>query len=80
MLLGIFLYNRYGNMDCDTAFTLCMNDLLALGEQLYIPTDMPYYRKGWTEYYIVNLIIFVVLYLLALFANRAIKRLIKKHA
>ena len=44
------------------------------------PTNMPYYKKGWTEYYIVNLIIFVVLYLLVLFANWWIKRIIKKHA
>lgn len=80
VLLGIFLFNRYGNMDCDTAFTLCKDDLFALGTHLDIPTNMPYYKKGWTEYYIVNLIIFVTLYLLALFANWWIKRIIKKHA
>lgn len=80
VLLGIFLFNRYGNMDCDTAFTLCKDDLFVLGTYLDIPTNIPYYKKGWTEYYIVNLTIFVVLYLLALFANWWIKRIIKKHA
>ena len=80
VLLGIFLFNRYGNMDCDTAFAICRDDLYALGTHLDIPTNMPHYKKGWTEYYIVNLIIFVVLYLLALFANWLIKRTIKKHA
>ncbi|MBR5592706.1 MAG: hypothetical protein IKW46_01410 [Bacteroidaceae bacterium] len=57
---------------------MAKNDLFALGTHLDIPTNMPYYKKGWTEYYIVNLIIFVVLYLLALFANWWIKRIIKK--
>ena len=52
---------------------MAKNDLFALGTHLDIPTNMPYYKKGWTEYYIVNLIIFVVLYLLALFANWWIK-------
>ena len=79
VLLGIFLFNRYGIADCDTAFAVCRDDLFALGTHLDIPTNMPYYIKGWTEYYIVNLIIFVVLYLLALFANWWIKRIIKKH-
>lgn len=80
VLLGIFLFNRYGIANCDTAFAICFDDLYALGTHLDIPTNMPYYKKGWTEYYIVNLIIFVVLYLLALFANWWIKRIIKKHA
>ena len=79
VLLGIFLFCRYGNMDCDTAFSRCKDDLFALSTHLDIPTNMPYYKKGWTEYYIVNLIIFVVLYLLSLFANWWIKRIIKKH-
>ena len=80
VLLGIFLFNRYGITDCDTAFAICRDDLYALGTHLDIPTNMPHYKKGWTEYYIVNLIIFVVLYMLALFANWWIKRIIKKHA
>lgn len=58
-LLEILLFNRYGNMDCDTAFAICRDDLYALGTHLDIPTNMPHYKKGWTEYYIVNLIIFV---------------------
>ena len=80
VILGFFLFSRYGNMDCDTAFSRCKDDLFALGTYLDIPTNMPYYKKSWTGYYIVNLIIFVALYLLALFANWWIKRIIKKHA
>ena len=38
---------------------ICRDDLYALGTHLDIPTNMPHYKKGWTEYYIVNLIIFV---------------------
>ena len=40
---------------------------------------LPNYTAGWTEYYIVNLIIFIVLYLLVLFLNWGTKRMIKKH-
>lgn len=80
VLLGVFLYSRYGKIDCDAAFSLCKNDLFVLGAYLDIPTGLPYYSKGWTEYYIVNLIIFVVLYLLVLAANRVIKRIFKKYA
>ena len=80
VILGFFLYNRYGKIDCDAAFTLCKNDLFVLGTYLDIPANLPYYSKGWTEYYIVNLIIFVVLYLLALVTNRVMKRIIKKYA
>lgn len=58
-LLEIFLLNRYGNMDCETALAICRDDLYALGTHLDIPTNMPHYKKGRTEYYIVNLIIFV---------------------
>jgi hypothetical protein len=78
--LGAFLYNRYGGMSCDAAFTLCKNDLMALGAHLNIPDTLPYYTEGWTEYYIVNLILFVVLYLVVLFMNWGAKRLIKKYA
>lgn len=77
--LGIFLYNRYGKVDCDAAFALCRDDLMALGTHLDIPNTLPYYTEGWTEYYIVNLIIFIVLYLLVLFLNWGSKRMIRKH-
>ena len=78
--LGAFLHKRYGRMSCDAAFALCKDDLMALGSHLNIPDTLPYYTEGWTEYYIVNLILFVVLYLLALFLNWGAKRLIKKYA
>ena len=77
--LGAWLYGRYGKISCDAAFALCRDDLMALGTHLDIPNTLPYYTVGWTEYYIVNLIIFIVLYLIALFVNWIIKRLIKRH-
>ena len=77
--LGTWLYRRYGKISCEAAFALCRDDLMALGTHLDIPNTLPYYTDGWTEYYIVNLIIFIVLYLIALFVNWIIKRLIKRH-
>ena len=77
--LGAWLYGRYGKISCDAAFALCRDDLMALGTHLDIPNTLPYYTEGWTEYYIVNLIIFIVLYLLVLFLNWGMKRMIKKH-
>lgn len=77
--LGAWLYGRYGKISCDAAFELCKNDLFALGTHLDIPNTLPYYTERWTEYYIVNLIIFIVLYLLVLFLNWGMKRMIKKH-
>ena len=77
--LGVWLYNRYGRISCDAAFELCKNDLWALGMQLDIPTSLPCYREGWTEYYVVNIIIFIVLYLLVFFVDWAAKKLIKRY-
>ncbi|MBR5604003.1 MAG: hypothetical protein IKW51_07315 [Bacteroidales bacterium] len=76
---GIWLYNRYGKISCDAAFELCKNDLLELGEFLDIPKNISCYTEGWTEYYVVNIIIFIVLYLLAFFINWSVKKLIKKY-
>lgn len=76
---GMWLYNRYGRISCDAAFQLCKNDLWKLGEHLVLPTNIPCYSKGWTEYYVVNIIIFIVLYLLVFFINWGVKKLIKKY-
>ena len=54
-------------------------DLWKLGEHLDIPSNIPCYSEGWTEYYVVNIIIFIVLYLLVLFINWSVKKLIKKY-
>ena len=78
--LGVWLYQRYGRISPDAAFELCKNDLWALGMQLDIPTDLPYYREGWTEYFVVNIIIFIVLYLLVFLVDWMAKRWIKKYA
>ena len=76
--LGAFLYQRYGKVNCDTAFERCKNDLWNLGTQLDVPTNLPYYREGWTEYYIVNIIIFIVLYLIVVMINWWFVKLINK--
>ena len=76
--LGAWLYGRYGKISCDVAFALCRDDLMALGTHLDIPNTLPYYTEGWTEYYIVNLIIFIVLYLFVLFLNWRLTKKIHK--
>ena len=78
--LGAWLYGRYGKISCDAAFALCRDDLMALGTHLDIPTNLPYYREGWTEYFVVNILIFIVLYLLVFLVGWGAKRLIKKFA
>ena len=77
--LSVWLYQRYGRITPDAAFELCKNDLWALGTQLDIPTDLPYYREGWTEYFVVNILIFIVLYLLVFLMDWVVKKCIKKY-
>ena len=77
--LGVWLYKRYGTISPDAAFALCRDDLFALGTHLDLPSSLPYYREGWTEYYIVNLVIFIVLYLLVFLVDWVAKRCIKKY-
>ena len=76
-LLGVFLYRRYGTVSCDEAFLRCKNDLWALGTHLDLPHNLPCYQEGWTEYYVVNIIIFIVLYLLVLLLNWWVKKAMK---
>ena len=78
--LGAFLYQRYGKVNCDTAFERCKNDLWNLGTHLDVPTNLPYYREGWTEYYIVNIIIFIVLYLMVVMINWWCVKLMNKYS
>lgn len=78
--LGVFIYNRYGVHSCDMAFELCKQDLWALGKHINVTSTLPYYREGWTEYFIVNIFIFIVLYLLLLFINWKIRQLIVRYA
>ena len=78
--LGVFIYNRYGVHDCEQAFELCKQDLWALGKHINVTSTLPYYREGWTEYFIVNIFIFIVLYLLLLFINWKIRQLIVRYA
>ena len=76
--LGVWLWNRYGVINAEVAFDLCVDDLWALGERLNLPTDLPHYSEGWSEYYVVNLVIFVAIYLLVLLLNWGVKRIIRK--
>lgn len=77
--LGVWLYNRYVRISCDAAFELCKNDLWAFGMLLDIPANLPCYREGWTEYYVVNILIFIVLYLLVFFVDWVAKKMIRKY-
>lgn len=77
--LGVWMYQRYGGVNPDEAFELCKNDLWALGLQLNFLADLPGYREGWTEYFVVNILIFIVLYLLVFFVDWGLKKLIKKY-
>lgn len=76
--LGVWLWNRYGAISAEAAFDLCVDDLWALGERLNLPTDVASYSAGWSEYHVVNLVIFIVIYLLVLILNWGLKRVIKK--
>ena len=67
--LGVWLWNRYGVISAESAFDLCVDDLWALGERLNLPTDAVSYSAGWSEYHVVNLVIFIVIYLLVLILN-----------
>jgi hypothetical protein len=75
---GIKLYQRYGIIDINHAFNLCKNDLLSISKYIILNTDNPYYKAGWTEYFITNIIIFVIIFLLILLFNLMLKKLIKK--
>lgn len=76
--LGVWLWHRYGVISAEAAFDLCLADLWALGERLDLPVDVPSYSAGWSEYYMVNLVIFIVIYLLVLFLNWGLKRCIRR--
>ena len=76
--LGVWLWRRYGVISAEAAFDLCVDDLWALGERLNLPVDVPSYSVGWSEYYVVNLVIFIVIYLLVLFLNWGLMRRIRR--
>lgn len=77
--LGVWLRNRYGVISVEVAFAfdLCLADLWAWGERLDLPVDAYSYSEGRSEYYVVNLVICIVIYLLVLFLNRGLMRCIR---
>lgn len=75
--IGKLLYNRYGKISVDDAFFLCKEDLMSLSKYIDININSQFYREGWTEYFIVNIIIFIILFLFILIFNYFMKKLLK---
>jgi hypothetical protein len=75
---GVNLYQRYGTISINDAFILCKNDLINISKYITLNIDNPYYREGWTEYFIVNILIFIILFLGILFFNSLLKKIIIK--
>lgn len=76
--VGYKLYNRYLTISTDNAFFLCKDDLFNLSKYLNLNSDNLFYKEGWTEYFVVNIIIFIIIFISILFFNKIWKVLIKK--
>ena len=75
---GKLLYNRYGKIPVDDAFFLCKEDLMSLSKYIDININSQFYKEGWTEYFIVNIIIFIILFLFILIFNYFTKKIFNK--
>ena len=75
------MYQHY-TLDINYAFTTCQNELMALGKLIPLNLELPYCRGDWTNYYIVNVIIFIVGFLgvlgINIFATKKLKKIYKK--
>lgn len=74
---GFILYERYGTISVNDSFNLCKNDLMYLAEHIKLNINNPYYREGWTEYFIVNILIFIIGFLGILIINKIWKNILK---
>lgn len=79
IILGFWIYKRYATISTDDAFFLCRRDLLDLSSYISVPTQSMYYYAGWTEYFIVNILIFIVGFLFIIILNQIIKKYIKRY-
>ena len=67
---GKLLYDHYGTISESAAFNLCKNELMQMSRQMLQYFDLAQTSKNlWMGYYCVNLLIFVVFYLMLLFLN-----------
>ncbi len=77
----IELYQHY-TLNTDYAFQTCQDELMNLGKMIPVNLELPYCRGDWTNYYIVNVIIFIVGFLgvlgINIFATKKLKKIYKK--
>ncbi len=75
------MYQHY-TLNTDYAFNLCQNELMNLGKMIPVNLELPNCRGDWTNYYIVNVIIFIVGFLgvlgINIFATKKLKKIYKK--
>lgn len=73
----IEMYQHY-TLNINYAFTTCQNELMELGKLIPLNLELPYCRGDWTNYYIVNVIIFIVGFLgvlgINIFATKKLKK------
>lgn len=75
------MYQHY-TLDANYAFKTCQNELLELGKLIPVNIELSNYREAWTNYYIVNVLIFIVGFLsvlgLNLFITKKLRKSLKK--
>jgi hypothetical protein len=76
---GISLYNRYGTLSIESAFQKCRYDLTLLANNIDLYCDSKYYYAQWSEYFYLNVLIFIIgflsILLLNIYWNKKIKTL-----
>lgn len=77
---GWLLYMRYGILSASDAFTKCKSDLMQYAQHLkFSGLYNRWYSENWTEYFLLNILIFIVGFLLILILNRIWRKLINKY-
>ena len=77
---GWLLYMRYGILSASDAFTKCKSDLMQYAQHLkFEGLYNRWYSENWTEYFLLNILIFIVGFLLILILNRIWRKLINKY-
>lgn len=68
---GWLLYIRYGILSASDTFTKCKSDLMQYAQHLkFSGLYNRWYSENWTEYFLLNILIFIVGFLLILILNR----------
>lgn len=76
LLLYYLLFQHYG-LDTGKAFNLCQKELWELGSLLPIDITNIKFNGLWVNYYIINILIFIIGFLIILFTNYKINKLVK---